>query len=515
MGLDRIAHLVTQTAQLHPDRAVIRSSSLVRTYAEFDERTNRLAHALLDGGLVKGDRVAAWLDTCPQYIELYLAVAKAGLVLVPINSLFTEHEASYQLEDSGASALFHVGRLSEAAERLAARFELALVVPVGDFAAADQAYEDLLARGSDELPPEPGEDDLYVLSYTSGTTGRPKGAMVTHRTLMNTCRILGHSYRTPLGSVCIYHANMSFVATVLALIMGHLFVRGTIVLADPGATPEEVIELIGDEKGTFTFLATPWLEPMTKAAAANPEAWQQVRAFLHSASKASPDVLRSWADVIGHRYMEVWGMTEASGCAFTVTTPDEVTAGSDAVDFFASVGRPAVEVAVRVMDEWGNELPHDGVSVGELAVQSPSVVVGYWNRPEATAAAFRDGWFHTGDLGVIDAAGYIYVTERRTDLIVSGGMNVYPSEIERTLLELHGVRDAAVIGIPHERWGETPVAFVVTAPAARVTEEDVLRHCAEFLARYKRPSQVRFLEELPRNASQKVLKRILRDDALL
>lgn len=515
MGADLIGHMVAQTAQLYPDRLAIKArSGLTRTYADFDERTNRLANALVGRGLRKGDRVAAWLDTSPQYIELYIALAKAGLVLVPVNALFTEHEAAYQLEDSGASALFHLDRMSEPARRLQERFDLTLLVPIGEWDASDGPYEELLGGGSPELPPRPDENDLYVISYTSGTTGRPKGAMVTHRTLTNTCRILAHSYRTPLGSVCVYHANMSFVATVLALIIGHLFVRGTIVLTGPGVTPEEVIDIIGEEGGTFTFLATPWIEPMTRAVAAKPEKCEQVRAFLHSASKASPEVMRRWADVIGHRYMEVWGMTEASGCAFTVTTADEMTLGNDAMDFFASVGRPAIEVAIRIVDEEGRDLPHDGVTVGELVVQSPSLVVGYWNRPEATAAAFRDGWFYTGDLGCIDPSGYIYVTERRTDLIVSGGMNIYPSELEHVLLEMDGVREAAVIGVPHQRWGQTPLAYVVPEHGAALTEDAVLGHCTEFLARYKRPSKVKFIDELPRNASQKVLKRVLREDAV-
>lgn len=510
MGADVFGRVVSQTAQLYPDRvAIISRAGLVRTYADLDERTNRLANALLGSGLSRGDRVAAWLDTCPQYIELYVALAKAGLVLVPVNSMFTEHEASYQIEDSGARALFHLARLAEPTARLAERHGLDLLVPLEEWDAVDGPYEELLAGASTALPPMPDEDDLFLISYTSGTTGRPKGALVTHRSALSSARILAASYRTPLGSVLVYHANMSFVATVLALIVGHLFVRGTIVLTGPGVTPDTILDAIEEEKATFTFLATPWLEPMTAAAAARPEAWKQVRAFLHSASKASPEVLRRWVDVVGERHMEVWGMTEASGCAFTVTTSDELARGNDALDFFASVGRPAIEVAIRVIDEHGREVPHDGVAVGELVVQSPSLVVGYWNRPEATASAFRDGWFFTGDLGSIDPHGYVYVTERRTDLIVSGGMNVYPSEIENSLLELAGVKEVAVVGVPHERWGQTPVAYVVTHDGVALTEEDVLRHCGEYLARYKRPAQVRFLDELPRNASQKVLKRLL------
>jgi acyl-CoA synthetase (AMP-forming)/AMP-acid ligase II len=215
--------------------------------------------------------------------------------------------------------------------------------------------------------------------------------------------------------------------------------------------------------------------------------------------------------VVGHRYLEGWGMTEASGGLVTVTSVDDVVVGNEADDFFGSAGRPSIEVVIRVVDEEGNDLPHDGESVGELIVSSPQMIVGYWNNPEATAAALRDGWYHSGDLGSMDAAGYVYVTERRNDLIVSGGMNVYPSEVERCLWLLDGVTDVAVVGVPHERWGQTPVAVVVAAPGSALTEVRVLEHCRTQIAKYKWPSRVVFADALPRSASQKVLKRVLRD----
>lgn len=510
--MDQIGRLLSDAALQFPDRVAIRTrDGLVRTYADFDDRTTRLANALLSSGFKPGDRVAAWLGTCPQYLEIYLAVAKAGLVLVPINILFTEHEAAYQLEDSGSVGLFHQETHAEQAEALAAKFQLRTLAPVGSWLEADTPYEALLTSGGTETPPEPDEDALYVLSYTSGTTGRPKGAMVTHRSLKNTARNHAHSYRTPQGSVVLYYANMSFVATVLGLLISHIFVRGTIVIVAPVDGPEDAMDALGEEQGTFTFVASPWIAPMTELARQHPDKWQQVRSIVHSASKANPAQLQRWAEVIGPRYLEGWGMTEGSGSLFTVTDVDDVVKGSTAQDFFASVGRPCIDVVVRVVDEDGRECPHDGSTIGELVVKSPALVVGYWNNDAATAASFRDGWFHTGDLGTIDPEGYVYVTERRTDLIVSGGMNVYPSEVEYCIAELDGITEAAVIGVPHDRWGETPMVFLVRAPGAHVTEQDVIDHCSTYLARFKRPSHISFVDELPRNASQKVLKRVLRE----
>lgn len=510
--MDQIGRLLTNAAEQHPRRTALKTrDGFELTYQEFDERTTRLANALLDAGFEPGERIAAWLGTCPQYFELYFAVAKAGLVLVPVNSLFTQHEASYQVGDSGAVAMFHPEERSVEAEKLGAEHGLRRLFALTDWNDHDSEYERLVASGGTDLPPEPDEEALLVISYTSGTTGRPKGAMVTHRSLKNTTRNHAHSYRTPQGSVLVYYANMSFVATVLGLMMSHVFVRGTIVMATDVTGPEQALDVIGEEGGTFTFVASPWLPGMTAYARDNPDKWQQMRSFVHSASKAPSTQLQRWADVVGHRFLEGWGMSEGSGSLFTVTDVDDVVKGSKALDLFASTGRPCIDVVVKIVDPEGNSLPCDGDAIGELAVKSPALVVGYWNNEKATAASFRDGWFFTGDLGSIDEEGYVYVTERRTDLIVSGGMNVYPSEIEYCVADLEDVVEVAVVGAPHERWGESPVAFVVAREGSALSEADVLDHCATYLARFKRPSAVHFLPELPRNASQKVLRRVLRE----
>lgn len=512
--MDLIGRIVQDAALRAPDHPALKThDGLMLTYSELDRRSTRLANAILGLGLRPGDRVAAWLDTCPQYVELYFAVAKAGLVLVPVNSMFTMHEAEHPLVDSGAKVLFHMlGVESEVAE-LGARTPVGTLIPVSHWADRDSAYETLLASGADASPPEPNENDLYVIAYTSGTTGKPKGAMVTHRTLKNTLRQHAHSYRTPQFSVCIYHSSMSFVATVLGIILGHMFVTGTVYMTGK-VTPEELLDAIERERGNFTFVPSPWITPMTELCRAHPEKWETMRTFVHTASKANPDEMRAWADVIGWRFLEGFGMTEASGGLATVTDIDDVLRGNSADDFFGSVGRPVIDTLIRVVDERGNDLPHDGTSVGELLIKAPNLVVGYWNRTEATESAFRDGWYHSGDLGSIDAAGYVYVTERRSDLIISGGINVYPSEIEEVLSRLKGVSEVAVVGVPHERWGATPVAYVVRESGCELTEEDLYAHCAKYSARYKRPSRIEFIDELPRSASNKVLRRVLRDQTL-
>ena len=515
MVKDLIGRIVSDAATRHPDLTALKTfDGLELTYSQLDTRSTRLANALLDLGCSRGDRVAVWLDTCPQYLELYFAVAKAGLVLVPVNSMFTEHEARYQIEDSGATILFHAADREGPARALQEGTSLRTLLPIVHWSDEQSQYERMLGSGSTVLPPLPEEDDLYLIAYTSGTTGRPKGAMVTHRTLKSTLRQHAHSYRTPQYSTCIYHSNMSFVATVLGLIMGHMFICGTVVMTGK-VTAEELLDVIEEEQGNFTFIPSPWIVPMTALAARFPEKWQSIRTFVHSASKCNPEDLRAWAEVVGPRFLEGWGMTEASGALVTVTDIQDVVVGSAADHLYASAGRPVLDTVIRVVDETGEELPHDGESIGELVIQASSIVVGYWNNDDASATAFRDGWYFSGDLGSVDAAGYVYVTERRSDLIISGGMNVYPSEIEYCVAELDGVSEVAVVGVPHERWGQTPVVIVVRDPGSSLDENDVIAHCATYLARYKRPSAVRFVEALPRSASNKVLKRVLREQAVL
>lgn len=511
MSADSIGDLVSSAAQQCPERVAIKATTgFELTYAELDQRSTRLANALLSSGLQPGDRVAAWLDTCPQYVELYFAVAKAGLVLVPVNSMFTLDEAQYQVEHSQARMLFFHEPVTDMANTLVTWLDL-IGVPVGGWTEpSDAPYERLLGSGNDVSPPAPDENSLYIIAYTSGTTGRPKGAMVTHRTLMATLRQHAHSYRTPQFSILAYHSNMSFVATVLGLIMGHMYLRGTVVLTGR-VQPAEFLDVLESERCTFTFVPSPWIVPVTELAAKHPEKWQQVRTFVHSASKGNPEDLEKWAGVVGHRFLEGLGMSEMSGGLITVTDADDVVRGSDALDFYASVGRPVLGTTLRVVGPDGKDLPHDGESIGEIAVNAPSTVVGYWRNPEATAEAIRDGWYYTGDLGSIDPAGYVYVSERRNDLIISGGMNVYPSEVERCIAAVPGVADVAVVGVSHPRWGQTPVAVVVPKVDASLTEQDVMDCCRRSIASYKKPTRVVFVDELPRSASNKVLKRVLRD----
>jgi acyl-CoA synthetase (AMP-forming)/AMP-acid ligase II len=263
-------------------------------------------------------------------------------------------------------------------------------------------------------------------------------------------------------------------------------------------------------RANFVYVPSPGIPDFCAVLERQPAALDSLSTVFHSASKASPEMLRLLAQAAGKRFVEGYGMTEISGGIVTATTERDITGDCGAMDFFRSVGRATVDSALEVVDENRVPIAHDGVTEGELAVRSAALMKGYWNRPDATDRAIANGWYYTGDLGSIDPAGYIYVSERRSDLIVSGGINVYPSEVEAVIGKLSGVADVAVVGVPHDRYGQTVAAAIVVRPGMSLSAEDIIAHCRQHLASYKKPTLVRFTDELPKTVSQKLKRGTVR-----
>ena len=507
-----VGALVQLGAMRTPDRIAVRMrEGRSLTYAELDQRTDRLANALLGLGLSAGDRVGAWMDDCVEYVELYLALAKAGLVMVPVNARLRAAEAAHPLIDSEARALFWTTGIAGSIEDLEGLDEELRLVAVGGAEGPEALdYESLVERGSTGAPPAPAPTDPYIIGYTSGTTGRPKGAILTHRSVLALARLNAVSYRLPLFSVAALTGSMSFVATVPAHVITHLYLGGTLVIMGRWDV-ESLIATIEAERATFTYIPSPLIGEFAEAAAREERRWSSLESVLHSASRAAPEKLRALAEVVGGRFVEGLGMTENSGGLITATSREDVVGESEARDLFASAGRAVAESAVEIVDDDGRPVDHDGTSVGELAIRSPALMSGYWNLPEATAEALRDGWYMTGDLASMDPAGYVYIADRRTDLIVTGGMNVYPSEVEEFIKTMPGVLEVAVVGLPHDRWGQTVTAAVVRDGTAPVEADEVIAYCRNGLASYKKPTSVRFLDDLPRTTSLKVRRSAIRE----
>jgi fatty-acyl-CoA synthase len=508
---DLIADMLAFGAQRSPDRVLFAiEGGVSRTYSEVDGRATRVASSLLGRGLRRGDRIAVWADDSVEYLETYMAAARAGLVMVPVNNRLTPEEARYIVEDADARALMISDRVAERAEATFSAGDFALVGTYGKDAALDATgFEDLVTGDGVDALPSLDEEDLYIIAYTSGTTGFPKGAMLTHRSLKNLARMNTVSYHLPLASVAAYTGSMSFTATVCAFAMSHLFVGGSMHLLGKW-DPRRAVDLVVRRGATFIYVPTPGIDDFCAAVRERPEALDTLTTVLHSASKASPQRLARLAEVVGPRLVEGWGATEISGGIVTAFTGRDILGPCEAMDLYDSAGRATVDAVVEIVDGQRRPLPHDGKSEGELAVRSTALMAGYWKQPEATAQSIQNGWYYSGDIGSIDPAGYVYVRERRVDMIVSGGMNVYPAEVEAVIARLPGVSEVAVVGAPHARYGQTVAAAVVLEPGVRLTEADVIEHSRRHLASYKKPTIVRFVDELPKTVSMKLRRQAIR-----
>ena len=510
-----VGDLVTIGARRHPHRVALRDrSGRERTYAELDERTTRLANSLLGVGLAPGDRVSAWMGDVFEHVEVYLAAAKAGLVVAPINARLAAPEAAHQIEDAGSRLLVWTSDLDS---RVSQMDQLGVIdglvrVCVGvSLAAAAEDYEVFLSKGS-SMPPDSEVDPsgVLILGYTSGTTGRPKGAMLTHRGVVAIAAQNARSFRLAAYPEWILTGSMSFVSVMPSHVMSAFRIGGTVTIMGRWDA-DDLVDAVRRNRGTFAYVPSPLLHDVTAAISRDPSTLDSVTSVLHSASRADPEHLAALHDVIGTRLVEGWGMTEHSGGLATATTESDYFVARRGARIFGSVGRSVVDAEVRVVDDRGDRLPHDGQSIGELIVKSPALMKGYWRRPDATAEVLRDGWYHTGDLGCITEEGYVSISERRTDLIVSGGANVYPSEVERCIGELSEVREVAVVGAPHPRWGQSVVAVVVLTHAGALSESAVIDHCRRQMAGFKKPSRVLFVDDLPRTTSLKVARGELRE----
>lgn len=487
----------------------------VLTYAQLEENTDRLANALHGAGLGFGDRVAIWMENDPRYIEIYLACLKVGMVVVQCNVRHTAYEAQHMISDSGAAALFFDDTTAERVSMLENRSELRLTVTIGgERDHAMHAYERFLGLGHPQRPSgaEPAPDSLAVLAYTSGTTGLAKGVRLTHRSMRAIGQTNQVANRYAIGSTQLFAMSLSFAAGMPAHVLPHLAVGGTTILMSSFDTPR-LLDAIDRERATFTTLPGPPIVEFCSIIREQGLTLPSLQSVLHGTAKAPPEHLEMLVDAIGTRLVEGWGMTENSGGLVAATTALDYAERRPGI--FASTGRAVPEAEVRLIDDDGQPVSHDGASVGQLIVRSSSLAEGYWNNREATERSFRDGWYHTGDVGSIDADGYIEVLDRRTDLIISGGMNIYPSEIERVLMQIPGIAECAVVGVPHEKWGSTPVAHIVRAdPSSTMPSvEDIDAACRRVLAGYKQPSRVAFATALPRNAGGKVMRHRLTEQS--
>lgn len=497
-----IGEAVRRMALRHPSRLAVVDGQWRLTYADLDERGNRVASALAGLGLAPGDRVAALLPNGAEYLELMVGAARAGLVLVPVNTRLSPPEVGYLLGDAGARALVYHARFAEPAA--AAEASLTRIV-VGAPGAAGRVggaigYEDARAAAARTPPPvRVAEDTVWALAYTSGTTSRPKGAILTHRAKLLSALVEAIEFRVTDTDVELVNTPL-FHAHGLVACLIHLAVGGRVVLGGAGFDPERELRAI-EEHGVTTVSMVPTMyQELLGAWRARPGAYdlRSLRGLRCTGAPLPESLKHEILDALPWAALRVfYGCTE--GGAVTVLHPEDGRWVAD------SVGRAFLGSEVAVRDEDGAILVAG--AEGLLYFRGPTMFSGYFGRG-SDRAVYGD-WFTLGDLAVQDEQGFVYLRGRQDDVIISGGENIYPREVEEAMASHPAVREAAVVGIPDPHWGETVKAVVVLEPGAEASAEALVAWCRQRLAGYKCPRMIEFAEALPRNAMGKVARRAL------
>ena len=491
MGLN-LASIVVDSAARTPAAAAVRLGDHTLAYAELDERSARLARLLRERGVRPGDRVGVMLPNVPEFPVAYYGVLRAGGVVVPMNVLLKRREIAFYLEDSGAQLLLAWnGFAAEARDGTAdAGAELIEVEP--------ESFAALLA----EQEPAPDlaateEDDTAVILYTSGTTGKPKGAELTHFNLSRNSDIASRTTCVisagdiVLGTLPLFHSFGQTVSMNASLRVG-----ATLTLV-PRFDPEEALATIARDRVTHFYGVPTMYGALLHHPGREGFDTSCLRTCITGGASMPVEVLRGFEEAFGCVVLEGYGLSETSPVASSNHPEMERKPGS--------IGTPLEEVEMKVVDENDEEVAQG--EVGEIVIRGHNVMKGYWQRPEATAEAMRGGWFHSGDMARVDEEGYFFIVDRKKDLIIRGGYNVFPREVEEILYEHPKIREAAVLGIPHDQLGEEVGAAVVLHEGEELSPEEVSEYVKERIAAYKYPRAVWFLDDLPKGPTGKILKR--------
>ena len=500
-----LGKLLAEAAEASPDAPALASGTdVTATYANHAERSARLAGALSELGLEPGDRVAIAMVNCTAYSEILFAVWHGGFAAVPMNARLHPREFAWILENSGAKVCFAGQEIAAALATHRTRLPSLEHVIVAGSTAHDALYD---------APPgrlqEVKSDALAWLFYTSGTTGRPKGAMLSHANLaaMNAAYFASVDGIGP-GDCIIHAAPMSHGSGLY--ILPHVAHGACQVVPETGGFDgAEILELLEHWQGATLFMAPTMVQRLVAAVAATGADTQNLKSIIYGGAPMYGEDCLGALETLGPKLIQIYGQGEAP---MTITALSRAAHADTADGVYrrrlASVGTPQDGVAVRLADEDGNPVPPG--EIGEILVQGAVVMAGYWDDTAATEAALRGGGLHTGDLGAFDEDGYLTLKDRSKDVIISGGANIYPREVEEALLAEPRVLECAVIGAPDPEWGESVAAFIVPMTGERVTEAELDAFCLTRIARFKRPKIYRFVAELPKNNYGKVLKTELR-----
>ena len=505
-----VVSLFQKAAKTYADRPALQYMHATFTYREVERHTDRIAAAMRRLGLSSGDRVVLWGYNRPELVELLIACWKASLVVVPINVRSHPREVSFVVGNCRAGALVYDSAFSESVAAIQEKLPPAMPrLQIGDdgWEAGGDPPLTIVERHAVR---DPADEDLAWLFYTSGTTGRPKGAMLTHRNLMAmTMNCLADIVSFQPEDVVLHAAPLthgSGMYLLPALARGSL----NVISHQRSFEPRQIYEMVASSRVTvIAFLTPTMIVRLINDPAVRAYDLSSLRCVPYGGGPMYVEPLKAAIDLVGPIWVQLYGQGETPMTGTYLRCQEHRHDTPDAERRLGSAGITRTDMEVRIVGPEDDCRP-DG-EVGEIVLRGGTVMKGYWDNPSATQEALRDGWLHTGDLGYMDSEGYVYIVDRTKDMIISGGNNIYPREIEEVLLTHPKILEAAVIGIPDAHWGESVHAVISTRPGMTMRDEEVVEHCRAHLASYKKPRSVEFVEDLPKSAYGKVLKRELRE----
>jgi long-chain acyl-CoA synthetase len=495
-----VGHFLERNGTIYRDKAALKRGDESLTYGQLKERSLWLGDSLLSLGLAPGDRVAFLDYNSFEYVEFHIGIPLARLIAVPLNYRLSAKELVTIINYSACKAFFYRSSFAPIVEEM--RRKLTSVnhfICLDGQREKDMGYEELLTLRKTRHDPPPLEDDPACILFTSGTTGTPKGATLTHGNHISALRGLIIEVEIIPENTFLHVAPLFHIAPLQNL-LAYVY-RGCTCFLVAQFDPQATMETIQREVITNTFLVPRMISAILNNLSS-------LSSVAYGGAPTPPEVLRKFLEKWGPIFVQHYGASEAGLITVLKKGEHRIQDKDGAFKYLGSSGRPIIDVRIEVVDESGCKVKPG--EVGEILVNSPSVMKGYWEMPHETAGCIKDGWFQTGDLGILDEDGYLFHTDRKKYMIISGGENIYSSEVENVLHMMPEILEAAVIGVPDEKWGETVKAVVVLRQGSILNEMDIMEFCKKNLASYKKPTSVDFIQELPRNPSGKILKNALK-----
>jgi acyl-CoA synthetase (AMP-forming)/AMP-acid ligase II len=505
--MNTLGEMIERNARLHADHTALVYAERRLTHAQLAERARRFSGALYARGLRRQDRVAILAMNCAEYYESYRACEWAGFILATVNFRLAPAEVLYILRDAAPKALVFEAQYADVVDGLRSQLpDIEQYICIGDAPEWAVSFETVMEEGPAEGPPiRSNPEDYAYLMYTSGTTGRPKGVVRTHHAMCVTaesCALVTEFS----GNTRVLQTTPAFHVGGIGFVNAAAWMGGTTVV-HRGFEPKLLLETIAEERITFTFMVAAMLQAVLDVPELSSYDLSSIENIVTAAAPVPAPLLAHGIRVLGPVFSVQYGMTESNAC-WLPSHEVKPLGTAEQVRRLASVGRPCPGIELRIVDDHGSDLPRG--HTGEVWLRSQTQLSGYWNNSVATVEALRDGWYRSGDMGYQDKDGYVFLVDRKKDMIISGGENIYSREVEDALGQHPAVVDVAVIGVPHEKWGECVKAVVVLRRGEQASEADLIEFCRGLIASYKCPKAIAFVDELPRLPTGKISKVTLR-----